>query len=326
MVSGSKNVSFPDAGRRLPGDHAPVTRTGPAVIVLGSPSNATNVELVAAWTTMGLECAIAEPPAGLRLGVDDIVLARLDVLPTLDGIEPGLLQLLWAERRGSIILNRAQALLTTHDKLRTAAALDRAHLPHPSTRHVRPGESPSQPLAPVVLKPRFGSWGRDVRLCRTDTEVVDTLREFSSRTWFRRHGVLAQEVIPTQGFDLRVLVANGRVVGAVERHPQPGEWRTNVSVGASKQAVVPDENARTLAVAAAEAVGADLIGVDLMPLPDGGYAVIELNGAADFDQWYRPDGDINVEVAEALGLTFRTGPCLPGQHRTSLGAASRHVR
>lgn len=281
-----------------------MNQTGSRVIVLGRADNETNAALVPAWTALGLECAVVDPYE-LRPGVRDVVLARLDVLPTLDGVEPGLLQLLFAQRRGATVLNRTEALLTTHDKLRTAAALERARLPHPRTRHLRYGKIGSPPSAPVVLKPRFGSWGRDVRLCRTDAEVLDALREFRSRGWFRRHGVLAQEVIPTRGFDLRVLVADGRVVGAIERHPQPGEWRTNVSVGASARPAVPDEAACTLAVAAARATGADLVGVDLMSSADGGYVVIELNGAADFDPGYVTGGDIYAAVAEALGLTVR---------------------
>lgn len=281
-----------------------MNQTGSRVIVLGRADNETNAALVPAWTALGLECAVVDPYE-LRPGVRDVVLARLDVLPTLDGVEPGLLQLLFAQRRGATVLNRTEALLTTHDKLRTAAALERARLPHPRTRHLRYGKIGSPPSAPVVLKPRFGSWGRDVRLCRTDAEVLDALREFRSRGWFRRHGVLAQEVIPTRGFDLRVLVADGRVVGAIERHPQPGEWRTNVSVGASARPAVPDEAACTLAVAAARATGADLVGVDLMSRADGGYVVIELNGAADFDPGYVTGGDIYAAVAEALGLTVR---------------------
>jgi [lysine-biosynthesis-protein LysW]---L-2-aminoadipate ligase len=280
-----------------------VDSTASRVLVLGSAGSATNTQLIAAWTAQGLECSEVGPHELPREG-RDVVLARLDVLPTLDGVEPGPLDLLLAERRGAIVLNRTEALLTAHDKLRTAAALARARLPHPRTRRLRPGETASPPAAPIVLKPRFGSWGRDVRLCRSDAEVREALREFSSRPWFRRHGVLVQEAIPTRGFDLRVLVAGGRVVGAIERHPQPGEWRTNVSVGASSQATVPDRTACALALAAARAGGGDLVGVDLMPLSDGSYVVIELNGAPDFDKRYLVDGDVHAQIAEALGLTI----------------------
>lgn len=285
----------------------------PRVLVLGDPGNETNVELVAAWTAQGLDCAIVDDPRSLPRDGHDVLLGRIDVSPTLDGVEPGLLELLWAERRGAAVLNRARALLTTHDKLRTAVALNRAHLPHPRTSHVPPGQIVPPPTAPVVLKPRFGSWGRDVRLCLTDAEVDRALRDFGSRPWFLRHGVLVQEAIPSRCFDLRLLVAGGRVVGAVERLPRQGEWRTNVSIGAAKRTAVPDSEACALAVAAASAVGADLASVDVMPLPESGYAVIEVNGAADFDEVYRPDGDVYAEVADALGLGRGGSPLRRGE-------------
>ena len=270
--------------------------------VVGSGANPTNLALVADWTERGLACDLVGPREA-RAGPYDVALGRLDVRPTLDGVEPGILDLFLLGRSGTLVLNGARALLTTHDKLRTAAALRRAGLPHPATRHLPPFAGARRPDAPVVLKPRFGSWGRDVRLCRTDAEVAEALRELAERPWFRRHGILAQDVVPTPGFDLRVIVAGDRVVGAVERHPQQGEWRTNVSTGARRCATEPDQRARAIAVAAARAVGAALVGVDLMPRPGGEYVVVEVNGAADFDESYRPGRDVYGDVADALGLT-----------------------
>ena len=57
-----------------------------------------------------------------------------------------------------------------------------------------------------------------------------------------------------------------------------------------------------LALAAAAAVGdADLVGVDLLPLPDGGYSVLELNGAVDFTAEYSLDGtDVFRAVASMI--------------------------
>ncbi|HUZ16699.1 MAG TPA: hypothetical protein VMU72_11075 [Gaiellaceae bacterium] len=273
--------------------------------VLGTPANAANEPLVSAWIEHGVDCGLIGPEDVLADGFD-LVVGRVDVRATLDGVEPGLLALLLAERRGTPIVNRATALLGTHDKLRTAAILGRTRLPHPTTGWLRPREAAvTPPRAPVVLKPRFGSWGRDVRLCRTDREVAAALAEFASRPWFRRHGVIAQEPVPTPGFDLRVLVARGHVVGAIERRSQPGEWRTNVSVGADELPGHADAVARKLALAAAAAVGIDLVGVDLMPQPDGGYVVIELNGAVDFDPLYLPGRDVYASVADSLGLGIR---------------------
>jgi glutathione synthase/RimK-type ligase-like ATP-grasp enzyme len=41
-----------------------------------------------------------------------------------------------------------------------------------------------------------------------------------------------------------------------------------------------------LALGAAEAIGADLVGVDLLPDGESGWVVVELNGAADFTRAY----------------------------------------
>ena len=279
------------------GEHALTAR----VALLGTTANETNSELVSAWRNRGIDCELVTPADARRCVDYDVTVARLDVLPTLDGVEAGLLDLLWLERRGLRVVNSARALLNTHDKLRTAAVLAGAGLPGPHTAHLK-GSPVPLPAAPVVLKPRFGSWGRDVRLCRTRAEVVDCLAEFATRPWFRRHGVLVQEPVPSSGVDLRLLVAGGRVVGAIERHAAPGEWRTNISLGGSKRAAAPGYGARALAAAAAAAVGADLVGVDLLPVAGGGYTVVELNGAVDFDETYSRDGDVYAAVAAALAL------------------------
>jgi glutathione synthase/RimK-type ligase-like ATP-grasp enzyme len=56
-----------------------------------------------------------------------------------------------------------------------------------------------------------------------------------------------------------------------------------------------------LALAAAAAVGADLVGVDLLPAPDGGHVILELNGAVDFSPDYSLGGhDVFERTAATL--------------------------
>jgi len=279
---------------------------GPAarVHVIGSDRSSTNVDLVREWGEQGLDAVLVSAEEALHLlGPGDVAVARLDVLPTVDGVEPGLLSLLWLERRGVRVLNGAEALIAVHDKLRTARLLDAAGIPHPHTTCVRAGRSAPELQPPLVVKPRFGSWGRDVVLCRDVAELDRCLEAVSRRSWFRRHGALLQELVPPRGWDLRLIVAGGDVVGAAERVVAAGDWRTNVSLGGTlRPADVPPE-ARSLAIAAAAAVGADLVGVDLLPLDGERYVVLELNGAVDFDEHYSLDGgDVFVEAAQALSL------------------------
>jgi RimK family alpha-L-glutamate ligase len=235
----------------------------------------------------------------VRLGADDVALGRLDVLPSLDGIEAGAWALDLIERNGVTVLNGHAALTTAHDKLATAGALLRAGVRHPPSAHVAPWLPPPPLEPPLVLKPRFGSWGRDVVRCDDELDLVEALGRLRHRVWFNATGGIVQRLVAPRGYDLRIVVAGGRVVGAVRRVAAPGEWRTNVALGARRIPVTPPAEAADLAIAAAAAVGLDLAGVDLLPSPDG-WTVLEVNGAVDFSGLYAPGRDIFGEVRDAL--------------------------
>ena len=274
------------------------------VRVLASPANQGSAGLVEGWQRLGIAVELQSSAEALRTArPDDVVVGRLDVLPTLDGVEPGLLALLLLERRGVRVLNPVDALLAAHDKLRSAGILNRSGVPHPATTVVTGGEKTPLLGSPCVVKPRYGSWGRDVFRCESTDDLDACLEAIRERPWFRRHGALVQELLPPPGRDLRVIVAGGRVVGAAERVAGEGEWRTNVSVGGSLRPVRLDEDAAELARTAAAVAGADLVGVDLLPVGDGRYVVLELNGAVDFDERYDVGGEsVFLQAAKALGL------------------------
>lgn len=122
--------------------------------------------------------------------------------------------------------------------------------------------------------------------CETAVEQEGCLAVVQARPWFRSHGALAQELQASSGTDLRLVVAGQRVVGAAERHAAPGQWRTNVSLGGTPTPARPPVDACRLGASAAEALGADLVGIDLFPTPAGGYVVLEANGAVDFLDLY----------------------------------------
>jgi RimK family alpha-L-glutamate ligase len=254
--------------------------------VVAHRGSETNVALLEAAGRLGIEADLLQPRDALRLlEAGDIALARLDVREGLDGIESGAPELERLAQLGVEVLNPPRALHAAHDKLLTARALRLAALPHPHTSLLAAGMPSAAPDLPVVLKPRFGSWGRDVELCRTGDELDAELERIAVRDWFQEHGVLAQELVPPQGWDLRVLVAGGRVVGGARRVAAPGEWRTNVSLGGHSEPFEPPALAQSLALAAATAIGGDLIGVDLLPTGNG-FVIAELNGAVDFRSWY----------------------------------------
>jgi RimK family alpha-L-glutamate ligase len=282
-----------------------VTHRDVTFFLVAARSTPTNASLLAAIRALGIDARLLAPHAApTRLRPGDVALGRLDVLPTLDGVEPGLWSLRRVEREGVYVLNPAAALLTSHDKLATAVALARAGLPHPRTSLVGDEPRRADVGSPVVVKPRFGSWGRDLTLCRSHRDLELCLARLGTRPWFQRQGALVQELVPPTGRDLRVVVAGGTVVGAIERVAAPGEWRTNVALGGKRRPTVAPPEACALALAATAAVGADLVGVDLLPYPGGGWVVLEINGAVDFTGGYSlPGRNAFADTATSLCST-----------------------
>jgi [lysine-biosynthesis-protein LysW]---L-2-aminoadipate ligase len=269
--------------------------------VVAHRRSATNEALVAAARAWGLHSELLDPHTALTsLEPGDVALARLDVRERLDGIERGTGELERLAAGGVDVRNPPGSLVVAHDKLLTARALRLAGLPHPHTTLVSPTLPAPVPDLPVVLKPRFGSWGRDVERCTTADELDGALVRLQRKPWFREHGAIAQELVEPRGWDMRLVVAGGRVIGAACRIAPRGEWRTNVALGAQVEPVDPPPLARALALAAAQAGRADLVGVDLLPTPNGGFLVLELNGAVDFQPVYAPLRDVFFDAVAAL--------------------------
>jgi ribosomal protein S6--L-glutamate ligase len=198
------------------------------------------------------------PPGSLEQ-----VVFRMDVLHQL-------------EAAGRRVLNPPRALEICVDKYLASARLDAAGLPTPPTIVCQDAEAAitafHQLGGDVVVKPLFGSEGKGmVRV--SDIEIA--WRTF--RTLERLQNVLyVQQFIRHPGWDLRVFVIDNRVLTAMRRHAK-NDWRTNVAQGGRAEPITPTAEEERLALAAARAVGTSVAGIDLLPRPDGGYYVLEVN-------------------------------------------------
>ena len=276
---------------------------GSAVVVVAWRAGWCNADMAGAWRELGIDATLVSPARVRSIaGPGDVALNRLDVSARMDGVEPGLGVVAALERAGVRVLNRPAAMLIAHDKLAAARRMESARVAQPQCVDVPYGARTIDRLdPPLVLKPRFGSWGRDVLLCRTRDDVARALAHSARLPWFARGGAVAQSYVPHTA-DLRLVLAAGELVGSIERRPAPREWRTNFSLGGSRRPVVPSGEAVETARAAAAAVGTDLVGVDLVAAP-GGYLVIEVNGAVDFDRLYSlPGRDAYRDVADLLAF------------------------
>lgn len=149
-----------------------VESTPGIVAVVAWKALPTNLPLVREWRRLGIRAELLAPPAARRrLGPGDVALLRLDVTPGLDGVEQGLADVAQLPAHDVRLLNRPAALLAAHDKLETARRLAAAGIPHPQTVCRERLDDLRGLEPPLVLKPRFGSWGKDLMLCRTTAEL-----------------------------------------------------------------------------------------------------------------------------------------------------------
>jgi len=210
------------------------------------------------------------------------------------------MDLLHAASANLKVLNPPRAIETCVDKYLTNVRLEAAGLPTPRTHVAQQADDALTAFeslgGDVVIKPLFGSEGRGMQ------RISD--RELAWRTFhvLQNTGqvIYQQEFIRHPGWDLRAFVLGGRVIAAMRRISR-GDWRTNVAQGGIAEAVTLDEAEIRLALRAAEAVGAPMAGVDLLPGPNGGRYVIEVNAVPGWRALSEACGlDVAMEVVRFL--------------------------
>lgn len=184
--------------------------------------------------------------------------------------------LLELQRQGKQILNHPRAIECAVDKFLTTSRLAQAELPVPRTIVCETTDQAMEAFqvlgGDVVVKPIFGAEGRGIfRL--TDPDLA--FRSF--RTLERLNNVLyLQEFIQHEGYDVRVLLLDGEVIGAIKRSNQ-ADFRTNISRQGTATIHQPTEDEINLAFSAARTVHASFAGVDLLYDLAGRCYVIEVN-------------------------------------------------
>jgi RimK family alpha-L-glutamate ligase len=246
----------------------------------------------------------------------DAVLARFIPGGSLEQIIYRLDALHWIEEHGVPVINPPRAIERSVDKFYTDARLREAGLPTPDTLvceridDAMPSIRAMLERTPsdggeraIVIKPLFGSMGHGI-VRVTDPDVA--FRVLQSLDQIRAVFYI-QRAVDSGGRDVRVFVVGGRVVGAIERRADGGDWRTNVSRGGSASPFDLPAAWAALALRAVAAIGADYAGVDLLPSKDGRVFVLEVNGIPGWQGLQRATGiDVAGTVVDHLLDRVRT--------------------
>ncbi len=201
---------------------------------------------------------------------------------------------------GQYVLNPPRAVEVCVDKYLTTARLARAGISTPPTVICQKSDDALAAFAElggdVVLKPLFGAEGRG--MCRvTDLETAWRTFRVLEQTG---QVIYLQKFVRHPGWDLRAFVLGGHVIGSMRRIAS-NDWRTNVAQGGTATRVRLSDTEERLALAAAEAVGCPVAGVDLLPGPDGELFVIEVNAVPGWKALAPTCGiDVATEIVRFL--------------------------
>jgi len=249
-----------------------------------------------AGAAMGIDLAVLDPHAfDVVVGAGDdwqvkyreALIERPDFIICRTGAETDyftLALLRHFERRNVRLINGPEAIETVADKLHTLQQLIRAGLPIPRTVL---GKFPfdidlvEQELGfPVIVKTLKGTRGAGVLKCEDRSQFEDLAGLLESAD-AHADFILQHYVRASHGRDVRVLVVGGRVVAAMERRSLTGGFKSNVSLGGVGVAYNPPPEMAELAVKAADALGLDVTGIDIL-FDEDGYRICEANSAPGF--------------------------------------------
>ena len=184
------------------------------------------------------------------------------------------------EMMGVYSVNESVAITRSRDKLRALQLLSRKGIGLPRTGFANsPGDTEDllelAGGAPVVIKLLEGTQGVGVVLAETKKAASSVIEAFRG---LRANFMVQEFVKEAEGADIRCFVIGDRVVASMMRKAKDGEFRSNLHRGgtASLVKITPDE--RRTAVRAANIMGLNIAGVDLLR-SSRGPVIMEVNSS-----------------------------------------------
>jgi len=160
----------------------------------------------------------------------------------------------------------SDAIQRSRDKLRSLQRLSKAGIGMPKTVFTNYSRDVEEVIAhvggtPVIIKLLEGTQGLGVVLAETKNAAESVLEAFNGL----QARVIVQEFIKeANGADLRALIVDGQVFGAMKRQGKEGEFRSNLHRGGSANIIKLDAAELELAINAAKALKLPVCGVDML--------------------------------------------------------------
>lgn len=160
----------------------------------------------------------------------------------------------------------SDAILRSRDKLRSFQRLSKAGIGMPKTVFTNYSRDVEEVIArvggtPVIIKLLEGTQGLGVVLAETKNAAESVLEAFNG---LQARALVQEYIAEAQGSDLRALIVDGQVIGAMKRTGREGEFRSNLHRGGNAEYVKLSEPELKLAIKAARALKLPVCGVDML--------------------------------------------------------------
>ena len=187
------------------------------------------------------------------------------------------------EMNGVFSTARSLGILRAYNKVRTLQIMNRKNIPIPQTVFSTDAKSINHQIEllggpPIIIKLQEGTQGLGVILAETKKSAKSIMDAFyNMNTSF-----MMQEFIEeSNGEDIRAIVVGNRVVAAMKRKGEVGEFRSNIHRGGSGEIANITNKEIRIALRAAKYLGLPVAGVDMIRSKRGSL-LIEVNASPGF--------------------------------------------
>jgi len=139
--------------------------------------------------------------------------------------------------------------------------LKELRLPHPNSIYISHFNQINNVLKsfsfPLIIKDIYGWQGESVYLVSSEKELSTIKKVLPSRD------LLVQEYLPIT-FDIRVIVIGYQAVGAMKRFSPENDFKTNISLGGTAEAIELTPEMKSAAESLAKYTKNDILGVDFL--------------------------------------------------------------
>ncbi len=187
------------------------------------------------------------------------------------------------EMNGVFSTARSLGILRAQNKVRTLQIMNRKNIPIPQTVFsINPRNIDEQIELlggpPVIIKLQEGTQGLGVILAeskKSAKSIMDTFYNMNT-------SIMLQEFVEeSNGEDIRAIVVGRKVVAAMKRKGEKGEFRSNIHRGGTGESVQLSEKEKKIALRATQYLSLPVAGVDMIR-SQRGPLLIEVNASPGF--------------------------------------------